>query len=566
MAIRYRQRRAAGGSALQGTASSRVVWAGMLLASLWMLCLIAPSSASAHAVLTSTTPANESQVKRGPDRIAMQFNESVSAAFGGVKVFGPDGARVDTGSVRSDGRAVEVPVRAKSPGTYAVSWRAVSADGHPIRGAFVFHVARRSGDTVSRDKARTASQVSRFEQVAFGVARFVAFAGLLVGAGGLLFSMVIAPGWRPRVSAIALVLAAAGSAASFVLDASIAGGFTVPETLRWSVLVEQAHLTFGLGALVRTVLALALAGVAALAVRRRPIERRLIRWVIAGACVCAIASFAISGHARTADNALLRVLADMLHVTAAGVWIGGLVQLAFGAGVGRPEAVRRFSTAALVSIVVIIGTGLIAAWGEIGLSAEAALDTVYGRLVIGKMLLVAAVLPLGWLNRRNNVPAKGKPGNELGLARYVRGELALVVVIIGLTSWLVVTPPAKSMIAPKLVEKTVGLRDGSLQVIVDPAAAGSNNIHLYVFTESNQPDDEVTSLALTAEESRADLGPFEITLHRAGPGHFTVAEATIPQPGKWQFIAQVTRTKFDRERARFVVEIAPRTGSGKDTT
>src|SRR4051794_11095846 len=105
-----------------------------------------PATAFSHASLLGTAPANDQVVKSAPSDITLTFSEHISVAFGGVKVFGPDGARVDVRGVAVDNDrvAVRMPKRI-ARGTYAVSWRVISADGHPVRGAFVFHVGAKSG-------------------------------------------------------------------------------------------------------------------------------------------------------------------------------------------------------------------------------------------------------------------------------------------------------------------------------------------------------------------------------------------------------------------------------------
>jgi copper transport protein len=530
---------------------------GMFVAVVAMAIWASP--AAAHAVLERTTPANEETLKTAPDRIELHFSEPIGVAFGGVKAFGPDGSRVDAGAAKAVDDTVTLQLDAKAAGTYAISWRVISADAHPVRGAFVFHVERASGGDVSRERAEQAAATSRGLQIAFGVARFVTFAGILFGAGGILFACLIAPGWRPRFVTPLLAAALVAAASAFVLDAATAGGFSLGETMRWSVLREQAGSIYGQGSLLRIGTAAVLLVLALTHFRGGP---GWLRWACAVAGVAALASFTWSSHARSAEPLELRLAADALHVIAAGVWLGGLLQVAAGAVLGRTGALQRFSNTALGCVIVVVATGLYASWGEIGLSRDAALDTAYGRLVVAKILLLIAIMPLAWVNRRRNVPSSRGAGSERGLARYVRGEIGIAVVIVALTAWLVAVEPAKTALRPELVEKTLQLRDGTIQLVVDPAAAGRNEIHVYMFTESAQPDDEVTAFTLTAEHEKDDIGPLDLGLAKAGPGHYSVNGATIPRPGSWRFVAQITRGRFDSERKSFTVEIA---GGGDQT-
>src|SRR5919202_1749358 len=91
--------------------------------------------ASAHAILLRTEPAPQTTVKTAPAAVRLHFSEPVEVAFGAVRVFDVDGHRVDSGRIsRADGnREVVVPVHLGN-GTYTVTWRVTSADGHPVHG------------------------------------------------------------------------------------------------------------------------------------------------------------------------------------------------------------------------------------------------------------------------------------------------------------------------------------------------------------------------------------------------------------------------------------------------
>jgi len=234
-------------------ADSRVLWL-CIVASL-TLALACPSAASAHAVLLGTEPSNESTVDVRPSKVTITFSENVGVAFGGVKAYGPDGRRADRGEASAQGDTVIVPIAAAGSGTYALSWRVISSDGHPVRGAFVFHVRSKSSDEVSRDKALSASAGSRGKDVAFGVARVGILLGVLAAVGGVVFSLLVAPGWRARGLRMALVVALAALLAAYVLDASIAAGLSVGESLRGDSMRAQASTVYGTATLVRIGLA-----------------------------------------------------------------------------------------------------------------------------------------------------------------------------------------------------------------------------------------------------------------------------------------------------------------------
>jgi copper transport protein len=530
--------------------------------------------AGAHASLSGTDPGGGTTVRTAPGSVTLTFDEPVGVAFGGVKIFAPDGSLVGS-EAKIDGDVVTVPMKSRQRGTYAVGYRIVSADAHPVRGAFVFHVGAPSKDHLSERKAKAATTSDETIQGAYGVARFVMLAGVLLGVGGALFALFAAPGWRARWVGWLLILGWLGCIASFLLDAAVAGGFTVREVLVLDVVREQAEGVYGSGTLVRSLLVLICLVVWYLALRTTNLKAQRTRILLSIPFVLAALSLAITGHAIAANPTIVRLPADMLHSLAAAVWAGGLLQLiAFmrhgkADGVDVPSATHRYSNIALGAVCVLVVTGVIAAIGEIGWSLDAARDTRYGQLVIAKVLLLICIVPLAWINRRRNVTAVMERGSSQlasqareRLRTFATGELILLLIVIALTAWLIASIPAKVAARPQLIDRTIELRDGgSLQVTIDPASVGRNEVHVYVLGEQSQPDPDVSKIQMKGDLTGRDFGGLVIPLRAAGPGHATTGDATIPLAGTWKFTVQIRRGRFDEERVRFAAKVAPTTGS-----
>lgn len=119
-------------------AASSAVFA--VLVSGVLLALAAPP-ALAHARLTGSEPSAGATLDDAPDEVVLTFNEEIEADFNQAQVRGPGGDRVDAGAAEGEGDQVRVPVQALSvPGTYAVVFRVISADGHPVEGDFEFEL------------------------------------------------------------------------------------------------------------------------------------------------------------------------------------------------------------------------------------------------------------------------------------------------------------------------------------------------------------------------------------------------------------------------------------------
>jgi putative copper export protein/mono/diheme cytochrome c family protein len=173
----------------------------------------------------------------------------------------------------------------------------------------------------------------------------------------------------------------------------------------------------------------------------------------------ALALVAAAGHAVAVEPGTAAALAaDVAHLVAAGVWVGGLPALAVllwlaGHASGadaRPFAVlaaRRFSRTALILITVLVASGLWSAWVQVG-SVAGLIGTRHGRLLCVKLVAFVAMLGLAFVNRRllpglsGEAVTVGRPAMRR-LSRLVGGEAALGLVTVAVVAVMTVTPPAR---------------------------------------------------------------------------------------------------------------------------
>ena len=130
----------------------------MLLA--WLVALaallLAPAVANAHSHVLFSEPADKAVVDTAPTQLRLLFSGNVSVQPGSIQVFDPEGARVDRGSPTTPGNAARVTQRlaATAQGTYGVSYRVSSEDGHVITGTLTFSVGASGPES---DAARSAT-------------------------------------------------------------------------------------------------------------------------------------------------------------------------------------------------------------------------------------------------------------------------------------------------------------------------------------------------------------------------------------------------------------------------
>lgn len=552
----------------------------MCMATLALAAIAAwAAPASAHAIVKETTPAIDSTVADPPDRVIIRFNEAVELAFGAIRVYDTTQHRVDHGNARHQGGNDTVAVALDDDlpdGTYTVTWRVVSADGHPIHEAFVFHVGEPGPrpEGIATELLRGQQGAGRLEDALAVVARWVTFAALLMLVGAFAFWLLI---WRgrelttaservnrsiDRVVVVSLIGAALGTLAAFVLQGAIAGDLSLGDALGIDVLREVGRTRFGVVSFIRLGLLAAIVVIAATTRSRRNNTAAMVAVALA---VAAAATPGIAAHAGTSSPVAVNVAADALHVAAAGVWIGGLLVL-LGAvipiGRGHDAAdraaasalVARFSDVALVAIGAIVLTGFVRSGVEVG--SVAALGESYGVVLLTKVGAFVPIVAAGFVNSR---VLKPRLENEDRSWRLLRGSVALEVVlavaVLALTAVLVNLVPARVAAAggePFITDVRLG--EYNLNVLVDPNRIGENEVHMTATTKTGAPA-PVEAMTVQFRLPEEDIGPLVADGVELAPGHFVVQGRQLSVSGRWvlEFVGRVGR--FDEVRATATVRV-----------
>ena len=518
----------------------RVLAAASLATTAVLLATASP--AGAHARLLETSPAADTVLDEAPPAVELRFSEPVDPELGGVDVIDPSGSEVDSEPTADAGAAVvRVPVESDAQGSFTVVWSVVSEDGHTISGSFVYSVGQESAIAELDDDGRAGTRLLA------GVGRWLAFAGTLGLAGALAYAALVLPsggpdagpsvGRRLRVLAVgAGGVAVLGAALALWGQVAIASGDALLSA--WGSLADAvADTRLGRLGLVRLVLAVvALAAVAKLHWQHGRGRAWLLALVpVAGLLVVP----ALAGHAWTTSPTAVAVALDVVHLTAASVWIGGLAALAVTApGSGAaPALARRFSAVALASVAVVVVTGAITSVLQVE-SFDGLFDTGYGRLLLLKVAGVAALVALGYANRRRLLALLPERGT---LWSVVRAEVAIALLVLAITAALVNRPPAGADAAADAGSASSGpyneelvLADqpaeGSIDVTVDPAQVGTNDIHLYFFDGEGVPRPVD---AIEVRVSRAGVPPRAVEVTPFTADHASALGVTFPTAGGW---------------------------------
>ncbi|OLZ68530.1 hypothetical protein AV521_20460 [Streptomyces sp. IMTB 2501] len=374
--------------------------------------------ASAHAALTGSDPTQGVVVKQAPSQVSLTFSEKVAMNDDSLRVLDPRGKPVQSGKP-GNVSGTTYAVRLKSglgKGTYTVTYQVVSADSHPVSGAYTFSIGAPSQTVVSGTGPVAGGGVVG-GLYAFG--RYASYAGFIVLAGGAAFVLAC---WQRGAGVRALQRLVVG------------GWLTLTAATLWLLLLRGSYTTsgkvadvFDLGllgqvlqtktgaALVSRLLLLAAAALfiavlfGAYTKREEGEDKRDLTFglAIGGVVVAAglATSWAMAEHASVGLQPGIAMPVDVLHLLAVAAWLGGLTALLvalYRAPAETPveaAAVTRFSRVAFGSVLALVATGTYQSWRQLG-SWSAFTDTRYGQLLLVKIGLVALLVGIASVSRR----------------------------------------------------------------------------------------------------------------------------------------------------------------------
>jgi copper transport protein len=572
-----------------------------LVGAWFALGIVVAGPAAAHATLVSTDPGEGARLESVPDQVTLEFSESVTLGAGYARVLSADGAQVDTGAAAVDGRVLTIPLREGLPDDgYLVTYRVVSADSHPIAGTYSFVVG--DGALVA---AGAEDRTDPVVAAALPASRWLGFAGVALAVGVPVLTLLCWPaGWASdrlrRLATGGAVAVAVGALLTFLLHGPYTGATGIGSLFDPSLLSATASSVAGRTMLVRALLAVGLA-LALLPAWRRGVAPSMPRVAVAGALALGVVvSTAAVGHPVAGPWPVPAVTVAVVHVGGMAVWLGGLTALL--AVVLRPGTPGRdlaavlspWSRIAFGSVAALVVTGTVQAVREVG-SPTALFATTYGWVLVAKLLLVAVLLAAAgvsrvWVQQRLGVraPRRGTPrsltvhafaggapgtrpggaaGDEVEEAADLRGrlqadaaaehvpalrrsvlvEFAVAAVVLVLSAVLVGTPPARSAVAQPVdvllpLQGSAGA-SGSVQLSVDPARPGVNTMHLYLMDDTGRPTQPATITVSLAEASQ-EIGPLDVELAPAGPGHYVSDGMNIPGAGTWTLAVSVRLDEF----------------------
>ena len=346
-------------------------------------------TADAHASLLEATPAADTTIQTPPPAVVLTFDESVGVTDRGIRIFDPSGKELAGIRTQSSDATVRADLpRLTVPGSYTVSWRVLSADGHPVSGAYLFHLGKA---TLTAPVAAGAPNTPLVPPIVHGIGITLALVALILLGAVNFLATDLRTERRDRALWAVVLLGSILVASGTVLAVGSSFGDSV------GVAFSTATGIAGLVAVGAALFGLLVAGT--------PAER----WVV----VVTVVAVTLPGHAISLPPVGLSIAATIVHVAAAVGWIAALVWLwhrcADADRVALGRDVERWSPWGLGLVIALAATGIILVLERVGW--DELFTSWYGRIAFLKLVVLGVAVVLAVNSRFALTDDDPQPGH-----------------------------------------------------------------------------------------------------------------------------------------------------------
>ena len=508
------------------------------LASTVLALTFIPGIASAHAILESSSPEASSLLASSPKEIRLDFDEQVEATLGDVRVYDSEQREVsNSNTVRSasDASVVTAEVPTLKSGVYVVVWRVVSADGHPVTGAFPFEIGTKSTGTSA---ALLEDVLNRTETTSplgnpMSILRLLGFLGLilLIGCVSLLWRSPLLGNARVRKTLrYSSVSIAVSSLGLLLMQGPYTAGKSWGSLLNSFLIGEVMQTRLGLALFIRALCAFSWGVIAFTA--SASVSHRWRVSVIATA-VITITTYAASGHQSAGTLPGIFVPLDMIHLAAISTWVGALLALAVVSKDNNVEnEAKRFSQMATWSMPVVVVTGVVQGLHLLG-GISTITQTNFGKLLLLKTLLVGAVVVFG-----SKARAKLQMNGFSSITKIIRWESTLVVLVLAVTSLMVAQSPNAKPTTPISYSATKVQNNIVAELSVVPAVVGTAEVHV-ILTPPGGSLTPAKSVTVQFDLPSRNIPAIPVSMTEIGPNHW-IGIVQFPFSGAWNMNTRVS--------------------------
>ncbi|MED1268023.1 copper resistance CopC/CopD family protein [Bacillus mycoides] len=518
----------------------RRLGAWLLIACVFIILI--PKSASAHAYVVKSNPAENETLKKAPSVVKIEFDEDIQvSSFNTLFVRDTSGKRVDLKDAHIDKKnkkILEAGLKENlKNGLYSIQWKAISADGHPIQGVIPFRIGLAEAGT---DDIKV-EEMGYVPQIDMIMERGVLYTSFSLFLGVLFFNLIMYKGnatpvqsRSKRIIWIALFGIFISLLFNLPLQAKINADVSWLEAFDPILLKETLQLSvFGYVWITQMALISTLMIVTYFAVKSERLSSFKVWSIPIVLFIGLLVMKAFNSHAYGLKFKEIAVVMDFLHLFAASLWMGGLSSIVL---LLRKEddkwtmywdAIKRFSPWATGTVIVILLTGLFNSTFFIP-TIHSLFDTKYGLALLAKILLFVCMGILGIIHY-----VKGRMRAQQRLGATVKVEFIIGIIVFVIVAFMtnVQTPPM-----PPTGPFTEGkqLDNGyELTLHVSPNKVGQNTFHITLKDENGQPVTDMEQIVLTTQSLDMNMGKGSFKVSAVSPGEYEAEGMYINMTGNW---------------------------------
>ena len=523
---------------------------GICRAWVFVLLQMAAPAVFAHAALIETLPVDGAMLGKAPTEVLLRFNEPVAPLV--FKLLLPDGSTQALTHIAAEQNGLKASLPdLPAPGTYLLSWRVVSADGHPVGGSITYSVGVRSDNGAAAVLSSSLSSSSSSPLpllAAIWLIRFGLYMALFIGVGAALFRAFIAVETAPPARWATAALLKGLVLAPLAVGMQGLDALALPWDALGSLQPWRAGLDTAYGTTAWLMLASLLAACAANAADRRWLSRpaAIVSTLLLGAALAA------SGHAGSAPPQWLARPAVFIHGVAIAAWVGSLLPLLMllrgEQGVG---ALSRFSRVIPWVLALLLISGATLALLQLD-SFQSLWTTDYGRILSAKLSLLLLLLGVATFNRYALTARvqRGDARARLWMRRLICAELLLVAMILALVATWRFTQPPRAMAAAASIAAPVSVHLHATQAMVDLTLTPQHDrrVRASLFVQGGDFNPlDAQEVSLQFSNPARGIEPLLKNAHRGTDGGTWLVEPfALPAPGRWHVRIDVLISDFVR--------------------
>ncbi|EOP42177.1 copper resistance CopC/CopD family protein [Bacillus cereus] len=518
----------------------RRLGAWLLIACVFIILI--PKSASAHAYVVKSNPAENETLKKAPSVVKIEFDEDIQvSSFNTLFVRDTLGKRVDLKDAHIDKKnkkILEAGLKENlKNGLYSIQWKAISADGHPIQGVIPFRIGLAEAGT---DDIKV-EEMGYVPQIDMIMERGILYTSFSLFIGVLLFNLILYKGSASQVQSRSKKIIWISLFGIFIsllfnlpLQAKINADVSWLEAFDPLLLKETLQLSvFGYVWITQMALISTLMIVTYFAVKSERVSSFKVWSIPIVLFIGLLVMKAFNSHAYGLKFKEIAVVMDFLHLFAASLWMGGLSSIVL---LLRKEAdkwtmywdaIKRFSPWATGAVIVILLTGLFNSTFFIP-TIHSLFDTKYGLALLAKILLFVCMGILGIIHY-----VKGRMRAQQRLGATVKVEFIIGIIVFVIVAFMtnVQTPPMPPT-GPFTESKQ--LDNGyELTLHVSPNKVGQNTFHITLKDENGQPVTDMEQIVLTTQSLDMNMGKGSFKVSAVSPGEYEAEGMYINMTGNW---------------------------------